>query len=164
MRNLILVFSLFVFILSSCNQDAAKQEQAKKDSIELAAKNKQLADSLESCTQTIMDPNNPKPMAIMMRMMAANADSMRSQLLRGERLDSNQYPFIKFYLVEPTDPKVLEPNFFEKARLHQVAYKELFRHPNEQKKYYNLMIQSCVNCHLNYCSGPLKRINKFPIP
>jgi hypothetical protein len=164
MRNIILIFSLLVFIFSSCNSEVAKQEKAKQDSIELAAKNKQLADSLESCTQTIKDPNNPKPMALMMRMMAANADSMRSQLLRGERLDSNQYGFIKFYLVEPTDPKVLEANFYEKARLHQFAYKEMFRHPNEQKKYYNLMIQSCVNCHLNYCSGPLKRINKFPIP
>lgn len=164
MRKRIILPLLLAYIFISCNGNANKREQAIKDSIEQAVKQKNLSDSLEACTQTIKDPNNPKPMALMMRMMAANADSMRSQLLRGERLDSNQYAFIKFYLVEPTDPKVLEPNFFEKARLHQFAYKELFRHPKDQKKYYNLMIQSCVNCHLNYCSGPLKRINKFPIP
>jgi hypothetical protein len=120
------------------------------------------ADSLDACA-TIKDPNHPKPMALMMRQMAANSDSMKAKVNRGEVLDSLQYPFIRFYAVEPTDPSVLEPNFFEKARLFQSAYKALFRHPSEQKKYYNLMIQACVSCHENYCSGPLKRIKKLPI-
>lgn len=128
------------------------------------ARSKAVEDSLAACSnQTIMDPNNTKPMALMMRQMVINADSMKSKILRNETLDSLQFPFIKFYLVEPTDPNVLEPNFFEKSRLHQAAYLELFRHPKEQKKYYNLMIESCVSCHKDYCSGPLKRINKLPI-
>jgi len=168
MRKISFAFSLVLFsflMLNACSQNASvSKEKAQQDSIEQAAKVQHLQDSMSSCSQTIMDPNNTKPMALMMRLMAANADSMRSQLLRGEQLDSNRYAFIKFYLVEPTDPNVLVPNFFEKARLHQAAYAQLFKHPKEQKKYYNLMIQSCVNCHLDYCSGPLKRINKFPIP
>lgn len=121
-------------------------------------------DSAASCSQeTIMDPNQAKPMALMMRQMVINADSMKQRILRNEILDSLQFRFIKFYLVEPTDPNVLEPNFFEKSRLHQAAYLEIFKHPKEQVKYYNLMIASCVSCHQDYCSGPLKRINKLPI-
>jgi hypothetical protein len=120
------------------------------------------ADSLAACS-TIKDPNQTKPMALMMRQMAANADSMKTKINRGQVLDSLQYPFIRFYIAEPTDPSVLEPNFFEKSRLFQSAYRALFQHPKEQKKYYNLMIQACVNCHENYCSGPLKRIRKLPI-
>jgi len=159
MKKLIL-YSLaaivFIMLNEACsNNSKQKAETANADSLR--------TDSLKACTP-IMDPNNPKPMALMMRLMAANADSMRSQLLRGEALDSANYPFIKFYLVEPTDPTILEPQFFEKARLFQQAYKQIFEHPKEQKKYYNLMINSCVKCHENYCSGPLKRINKFPIP
>lgn len=103
-------------------------------------------------------------MALMMRQIAANADSMKSQIMRGEQLDSKRYPFIRFYLVEPTDPNVLEPQFYENARLFQEAYKELFRHPNEQAKYHNMIIGKCINCHENYCSGPLKRIRKLLIP
>ena len=130
---------------------------------ETTTENSQAAqDSLDACAP-IKDPNHPKPMALMMRQMAANADSMKAKINRGETLDSLQYPFIRFYTVEPTDPNVLEPNFFEKARLFQAAYKEVFQHPSDQKKYYNLMIQACVNCHQNYCSGPLKRIRKLPI-
>jgi hypothetical protein len=114
-------------------------------------------------TETIKDPNNPKPMALMMRQLAANADSMKQQIIRGEQLDSTRYPFIKFYLVEPTDPNVLEPQFYENARLFQEAYIALFKHPKEQVKYHNLVIQKCISCHENYCSGPLKRIRKLLI-
>jgi len=158
MKNLFkVIFVLYglVLIQSACSQapekSVANTEQSNKDSLAACA------------TETIMDPNNTKPMALMMRQMVINADSMKQQILRNETLDSLKYPFIKFYLVEPTDPNVLEPNFFEKSRLHQAAYLELFKHPKEQVKYYNLMIASCVSCHKDYCSGPLKRINKLPI-
>ncbi|MCG9880873.1 MAG: hypothetical protein MH472_09780, partial [Bacteroidia bacterium] len=131
---------------------SCSNESSKKEIVEQSKE-----DSLAACSNTtIMDPNNAKPMALMMRQMAANADSMKQRILRNEVLDSLQFPFIKFYLVEPTDPNVLEPNFFEKSRLHQAAYLELFRYPKEQKKYYNFMIESCVSCHKDYCSGPLK--------
>ncbi|MCU0442746.1 MAG: hypothetical protein MUE96_10140 [Bacteroidia bacterium] len=125
-----------------------------------------VADSADaSCSQeTVMDPNNAKPMALMMRQMAANADSMKAAILRYEQLDSTKYPFIRFYLVEPTDPSVLEPTFYENARLFQEAYQALFKHPKEQAKHFNLVIQKCVNCHESYCSGPLKRIRKLYIP
>jgi hypothetical protein len=84
-------------------------------------------------------------------------------VLNAEQLDSLKYPFIRFYLVEPTDPKVLEPVFYENARLFQEAYIELFNHPKEQSKYYNAMVGKCINCHEMYCSGPLKRIRKLLI-
>ncbi len=151
---ILFVFSIVMVLWQSCSQTDTKQkETASKPIVSRGAK---------ACAP-IKDPNNPKPMAIMMRMMAANADSMRSQLLRGETLDAAKYPFIKFYLVEPTDPNVLEPQFFENARLFQQAYKNLFAKPKDQIKRYNLLINSCIKCHESYCSGPLKRIRKFPI-
>jgi hypothetical protein len=111
----------------------------------------------------IKDPNQPKPMALMMRQMAANADTMKAKLLRGESVDSLSFPFIRFYLVEPTDKNVLEPQFYENANVFKIAHKAVFDHPKEQKKYYNLMINACIGCHENYCSGPLRKINKMPI-
>ena len=115
-----------------------------------------------SCSKgPVKDPNHPKPMALAMRAMVMNTDSIRAQLLRGENPDSSAYPFIRFYMVEPTDPAVLEPRFYENARLFHQAYKEFFRHGNEGVKYYNSMVGNCVNCHQSYCSGPLKRIKKL---
>jgi len=111
----------------------------------------------------IKDPNNAKPMAIMMRLMAQNADSMRALLLRDEQLDSNRFPFVRFQLVEPTDTNVLEAKFFSNADRFEIAHKNMFNNPYEQKKYYNLMIKECQNCHDSYCKGPLKKINQLPI-
>lgn len=144
-------------VFYACTQ-SARQSPVQADSSAVAV------DSEAACVKpgtTIMDPNDPKPMALMMRQLAANADSMKHQIERGEQIDSLKYPFIRFYLAEPTDPSVLEPQFYENARLFQEAYKELFRHPSEQQKYHNLVIGKCVSCHEHYCSGPLKRIRKL---
>ncbi len=157
------ILFLITLLFDACisNQEKLQQIAAQKtaDSLKAVARK----DSMEACIQTIKDPNNPKPMALMMRVMAANADSMNHELIRGESIDTLKYPFVHFYLVEPTDPKVLEPQFFENARLFKLAYHELFKHPKEQVKFYNLMINACIHCHETYCSGPLKRIKKFPI-
>ncbi len=159
------ILSVFVLcmLLDACsmhNEDskAGKATGINTDSVAAAQK-----DSVEACTQTIKDPNHPKPMALMMRILAANADSMRHELLRGEKPDSLRFPFVHFYLVEPTDPAVLEPQFFENARIFKQAYADVFKHTEDQKKYYNIMINGCIKCHESYCSGPLKRIRKFPI-
>jgi hypothetical protein len=135
--------------------------QTSKPTKEVAENNTNSA-SCES-DETIKDPNNTKPMALMMRQMAANADSIKSMIMRGEKPDSLRYPFIRFYLVEPTDPNVLQPQFFENARLFQNAYRDLMSAKADHKQYYNLMINACVKCHEQYCSGPLKRIRKLPI-
>jgi hypothetical protein len=147
---LLTIVALVAFITESCNDGHVKKPEAQTQ---------------ESTKQnaSIMDPNQPKPMALMMRLMANNADSMKKLILNNEKLDSLVFPFLRFYLVQPTDPDVLEPQFYENAKQFQAAYKSLFTYPTEQKKYYNLMIGQCISCHQSYCSGPLKRINKMPI-
>ncbi len=156
---ILLMLGAGILLWAACTQQQTTQQN------QHAADSTAMADSAAACNTTaIKDPNNAKPMALMMRQMAQNADSMRAQLLRGETLDSLRYPFIRFYLAEPTDPTVLEPKFYENARLFQEAYKALFAHPKEQTKYYNLMIGKCANCHESYCSGPLKKIRKLYLP
>lgn len=150
----IIVLALFTGILINACTNANENNNQKVET--------KIADSA-TVIETIKDPNKPKPMALMMRQMAANADSMKAKLLRGESLDSLSFPFIRFYLVEPTDKNVLEPQFFANAKVYQAAHKAIFDHPENQKKYYNLMIGACISCHENYCSGPLRRIKKMPI-
>ena len=149
--NILVYLSLGVFlsIFAFCGSSDKKPEPNVAET----------ADS-SSCEnpETIKDPNNTKPMALMMRQMATYADSMRAQLLRDEALDSNSYPFIRFYLVEPTNPNVLEPNFFDNAKRFQEAFHDLFRKKGNQKEMYNLMIQVCINSHENYCTGPLRKL------
>lgn len=117
----------------------------------------------DNCSTTIMDPNNTKPMALNMRHMAAQADSIKSKLKNGMQVDSLAHPFIAFYLSEPTDPNVLEPKFFDNAKLYREAYVTLMTTKGDQVQAYNAMIGACINCHQSYCSGPLKRIRKLTL-
>lgn len=147
---IVLAITLLAIVIHSCSNNEQKPVGTEQDTTSQTA-------------NAIKDPNQPKPMALMMRQMAANADSMKAKLLRGEKLDSLAFPFIRFYLVQATDESVKEPQFYENARIYQKAHKAIFDNPNEQIKQYNLMIQACIGCHENYCSGPLRRIKKMPI-
>jgi hypothetical protein len=148
----ITAFLIIIAFINSCaNNNNSQSTESNVDSVKSEAQ------------AQILDPHQPKPMALMMRQMADNADSMKAKLARGESLDSLQFPFIRFYLVQATDESVKEPKFYENAKQYQTAHNAIFTHPKEQKKYYNLMIGKCISCHENYCSGPLKRIRKMPI-
>ncbi|MES2691136.1 MAG: hypothetical protein V4658_12075 [Bacteroidota bacterium] len=121
-------------------------------------------DSMASCISPQKYPNSDKPMALMMRQMADNAQAMKELIIKGEAVTAQKFPFIRFHLVEPTDPDVLQPQFYENARLFQEAHKALVNaKPGQQKEMYNLYINRCIGCHEHVCSGPLKRIRKLVI-
>ena len=125
---------------------------------------KQTTTTEEECKEeTIKDPNNPKPMALMMRAMANNCDSMRLKINAGELVDSTQYPLMPFWTVEPTDSSNLVDLFYSNAKEFETAYRKLMSEPKHQKENYTAVIASCVNCHTSFCSGPLKRIRKLPL-
>jgi hypothetical protein len=157
--------SIFYFCIAciaffiACNTEVKQNSASASDSTAQA-----VADSSASCVNPSKYPNNDKPMALMMRQMADNAGQMKDIISKGEVVNGAQFPFIRFHLVEPTDPDVLQPQFFENARLFQEAHKALINAPKEkQKEMYNAYIGKCITCHESYCSGPLKRIRKLSI-
>ena len=151
-----------IFIVACNNTPSNKTEvtqTAKQDTL-----NKVDTAGASCSTITTRYPNNDKPMALMMRQMANNAQKMKDKIEAGELVEDKLFPFIRFHLVEPTDPNVLQPQFFENARMFQEAHKNLINAPiAKQKEMYTLYINQCINCHQTYCSGPLKRIRKLVI-
>lgn len=116
------------------------------------------------CAKPTKYPNQDKPMALMMRQMADDAQKMKDLVLAGKLLEAKAFPFMRFHLVEPTDPNILQPQFFENARLLQVAHKNLMAaNAKQQPAMYTAYINQCINCHQVYCSGPLKRIRKLTL-
>jgi hypothetical protein len=146
--------------LVACNQNTNHDSKAGVDSIKMESKS--LLDTSEDCAKPTKYPNQDKPMALMMRQMADDAQKMKDKVEAGEQIDANEFPLIRFHLVEPTDPDVLQPQFYENARLFQQAHKAMMSVPaNKQKEMYTAYINQCINCHQTYCSGPLKRIRKL---
>jgi hypothetical protein len=117
----------------------------------------------EDCVKPIQDPNEVKPMARMMRQMANMCDSMKLKLNNGLTVDSVQFPLMPFWMAEPTDSTVLEDLFFNHAKEFSMAWRTLMSDTQNQKVNYTALINKCVSCHMSYCSGPLKRINKLPL-
>jgi cytochrome c553 len=118
----------------------------------------------EECkNETIKDPNDPKPMALMMRTMANNCDSMRLEINAGKTVDSVKYPLMPFWTAEPTDSANLVELFYNNASEFEIAYRTLMSNKEHQKENYIAVINSCVNCHNSFCSGPLRRIKKLPL-
>jgi thioredoxin-related protein len=113
--------------------------------------------------ETIKDPNNPKPMALMMRTMVSYCDSMRLDINAGKRVDSIKYPLMPFWDAEPTDSANLVDLFYDNAKDFAAHYRALMSDTNHQKENYTAVINSCVNCHNSFCSGPLRRIKKLPL-
>jgi len=124
---------------------------------------KPAAEEGDSCSKPVQDPNDVKPMALMMRSMANNCDSMRLKIMQGVVVDSMQYPLPPFWGAEPTDSSVLEQLFYNNANQIQQAYRTLMQNKDHQKENYTAVIQECIHCHSSYCSGPLRRIKKLPL-
>ena len=115
------------------------------------------------CEKPVKDPNDPKPMALMMRTMADYCDTMRLRLLAGGHVDSVQFPLMPFKTAEPTDSGNLVPLFYENAARFEAAWRTLMADTLTQQDDYSLVIASCVDCHNSFCSGPLRRIKKLPL-
>lgn len=151
-------------VIIACGPNSNTKTDSNVDTLKAKAESGKYRnlDTAEDCAKPTKYPNQDKPMALMMRQMADNAQKMKNKLEAGEKIDANEFPFIRFHLVEPTDPNVLQPQFYENARTFQEAHKALVNAPQaKQKEMYTAYINQCINCHQTYCSGPLKRIRKL---
>lgn len=153
-------------LVIACTNNTSTDKKAPKDStgIDIPPPEVRGLDTAESCAKPTKYPNQDKPMALMMRQMADNAQKMKDLVLADKQITEQEFPFIRFHLVEPTDPDVLQPQFFENARLLQKSHQALVKAPlAKQKEMYTAYINQCINCHQIYCSGPLKRIKKLTL-
>jgi hypothetical protein len=100
-----------------------------------------------------------KPMALMMRAIYEQSRDMKTRLEAGEALDASFYRFMEFHKLEPTDSTVLVSVFYEHNENFKQAFEDLLRSSNRES--YNAMLTQCVNCHSDFCPGPIKRINKL---
>lgn len=162
-QQLVLLAVLAFVTVVACNTtsdgDKGKKENA---GIDVSAPQTKNLDTAEDCAKPTKYPNQDKPMALMMRQMADDAQKMKDKIESGTLVKAVDFPFIRFHLVEPTDPDILQPQFYENARLFQVAHKALVTSGKEkQREMYTAYINQCINCHQTYCSGPLKRIRKL---
>jgi len=100
-------------------------------------------------------------LALLMEQMHAYNKHLRSRILDNESLGSYPDEFDKIFTATMTDPSDNDSFFHQQAKLFVDAQKAIYDNPDDAKQKFNLMVQSCLNCHAQKCGGPIPKIKKL---
>jgi hypothetical protein len=106
----------------------------------------------------------PSELALLMREMAAHADSVKAGIARS---DKQLPPFPKgvrkLLTATPTKDMHIDPITFPTfGKDYQAKVKALYKVKKaDRPRAYNALVQSCANCHTTHCPGPMMRIKKM---
>lgn len=99
-------------------------------------------------------------LALLMRQMTNETDSIRAAVLAGE--DHELWSRIReLHTATPTDAASSGPVFEGFAAAFIGAVEEMQAADTAHTQYYNAVINRCMDCHQQFCPGPMKRIRKF---
>jgi hypothetical protein len=114
-----------------------------------------------SQTKIIIDPNPTSEMAMLMRNMTNQLDSLKNNF---ENNLNTENALLNFDLINTkitTDRSFDQPHIKPMSEAFDYSVKVFNRSPI--KKNYNAIVNNCVNCHQLSCQGPLVKIHKLII-
>ncbi len=110
-------------------------------------------------------PNKDSELALLMRKMYLDADSIKQLIVNEEGTISDAFiaELEDVHTASPTDPEVKTVEFdaFNRSLVNQAkALKETVGNKTEA---FNQLVGRCIDCHQSFCPGPIKRIKKLRI-
>lgn len=116
----------------------------------------------ESKKQKPLNPNGDSELALLMRDMFEESDSLKQLVVDGKQL-SGLKKYQDIHSAIPTDPTVTGPVFEAFAEAYIQSIKALETADSSSVFNFNHMVDQCMNCHTEFCPGPKKRIKKLYI-
>lgn len=112
----------------------------------------------------ITNPNGMSEMSIIMEEWYTNLENIFQKLSSGKQL--NNIPDTEvddIYKAQTSKPNVHSEQFDAFVRSYYYNYSQLSKAGSikEQISEFNLTVRSCLNCHEQYCHGPMVRIKKL---
>ena len=137
---------LFSILFFACNSEEAQVE--------------------ESCeVETVVNPNGDSELALLMRQMYLDADSIKQLIVSNEGTISDEFiaELQQVHAAIPTDSTVKTPEFkaFNDLLINQA--KALQENTKDRVEGFNQLVARCIDCHQSFCPGPIKRIKKLII-
>lgn len=111
-----------------------------------------------------LNPNGDSELAIVMRTMMESCKKMKSEI--EGNLPISPYPeTIKtITTATPTDGMIDDRNVFNGfANFHLASLDSMYLPQIDAKTQFNHLVKSCIDCHENYCHGPIPAIQKLYI-
>ena len=109
-----------------------------------------------------INPNGDSELALLMRDMFDESDSLKQLVLEGKQLSGLQ-KFEDIHSAIPTDPDASGPVFEAFAKNYIESIKVLEASDSTAVFNFNHMVDQCMNCHTEFCPGPKKRIKQLYI-
>jgi len=140
--------ALFSMLLFSCSSEKEKPSETKKTEV--------------------FNPNGDSELALAMRKIFDQTEEIKSSLKEGDIIVPKDYieNLKSFHTAVPTDSEVKVDEFFGFVKAIDIAAQELEKRNDidAQKEQYSRVINACVQCHQQFCPGPIRRINKLKLP
>ena len=109
-----------------------------------------------------INPNGDSELALLMRDMFEESDSLKQLVANGKQLTGLK-KYKDIHSAIPTDPTVTGPVFESFAAAYISSIEALETADSASVFNFNHMVDQCMNCHTEFCPGPKKRIKKLYI-
>lgn len=152
---ILLFAALFVF---ACSQNT---EESKKDTNE----QKESSTTVKKNGPRKLETVKTSELAQLMRLMDKEMQSAKISIEGGYSFhDSLTFNYGNIHSASATEDNMKKPGFdeFASAYLKQLEILKKSGQPN-QKENFNLLVNSCLNCHASHCPGPVNKIKELRI-
>ena len=108
--------------------------------------------------------NATSEMTVLMREMHDNFEVIRDSIVAGKTVDRILFNNVRrTHWASPTDSTILGPAFEGKAVDFLDKVDSLLLEKVNKEMYFNFTVQACLNCHQEFCPGPIEKVKKLLI-
>ena len=109
----------------------------------------------------ITDPNDTSEMALLMRDMFERLEVIKYKIENNESLSEEQLSFAIIHSQEATDSSFIKEGLVPMSEGYSRIINQFNNYPSKEN--YKSIVNSCINCHISMCPGPLERIDNLII-
>lgn len=121
----------------------------------------------ESKTVSSINPNGDSELALLMRNLSYETDSLKQLVMNDKGNVSDEFiaELERVHTATPTDSTVKtdEFNAFGELLINQAKALQEATDADAKTEQFNQLVNRCIDCHQMVCPGPIKRIKKLKI-
>jgi|SRR5687767_6004120 len=111
-----------------------------------------------------VNPNGSSEMASLMRTMMEHGKTMKNEIENNLPLTPYPQEIKSITTAKETDGMIEDRDIFNSlANYHMSTLDSVYINNVDKKAQFNHVVKSCVDCHENYCHGPIPTIKKLYI-
>jgi hypothetical protein len=111
-----------------------------------------------------VNPNGSSELALLMRNMFDDGMQIKADIEAGKKATTT-FDYTKLHTATATQPEeVATPTYKTFAAAYEAAVGDLNNAPaGEQRVPYTHMVNTCIQCHQQFCTGPIRKIKKMEL-